>query len=114
MAQSCKPGPAQAPDPPAAGGRLLAVALSRQASTPGGAPGGPPRVIAKGEGSVAEQILAIAFERGVKVRTDPDLAQILRAVEVDSEVPLEALAAVAEILSYIYRAGEGAAPEPMT
>ena len=110
MAQSCKPGPAQAPDPPAAGGRPLAVALSRQAS----APGGPPRVIAKGEGSVAEQILAIAFERGVKVRSDPDLAQILQVVEVDSEVPLGALAAVAEILSYIYRAGEGAAPESTT
>ena len=93
MAQSCKPGPAQASDPPAAGSRPLAVALGRSA------PGGPTRVIAKGEGGVAEQILAIAFERGVKVRTDPDLVQILRAVEVDSDVPLAALAAVAEILS---------------
>ncbi len=45
------------------------------------------------------------------MRTDPDLAEILRAVEVDSEVPLEALAAVAEILSYIYRAGQAPAPE---
>ena len=108
MAQSCKPGPAQAADPPAAGGRPLAVALSRSA------PGGPPRVIAKGAGGVAEQILAIAFERGVKVRADPDLAQILQAVEVESEVPLEALAAVAEILSYVYRVGEGVVPESAT
>ena len=110
MAQSRKPGPAQTPDPPAAGGRPLAVALSRRES----APGRPPRVIAKGEGGVAEQILAIAYERGVKVRTDPDLVQILQAVEVESEVPLEALAAVAEILSYVYRAGEGIAPESTT
>ena len=86
--------------------RPLAVALRRQ-----GPAERPPRVIAKGEGGVAEQILAVAFERGVKVRTDPDLAEILRAVEVDSEVPLEALAAVAEILSYVYRAGQAPAPE---
>ncbi len=108
MAQSCKPDPAQSHDPPDAGRRSLAVALSRQA------PGRPPRVVAKGEGGVAEQILAIAFERGVKVRTDPDLAQILQAVEIESEVPLEVLAAVAEILSYVYRAGEGVAPESTT
>ena len=51
----------------------------------------------------AEQILQIAFDRGVKVRTDADLVELLAAVDVDSEVPLEALAAVAEILSYVYR-----------
>ena len=65
---------------------------------------GAPRVIAKGRGAVAEQILQIAFDRGVKVRSDADLAEILSAVEVDTEIPLEALAAVAEILSYVYRA----------
>jgi flagellar biosynthesis protein len=71
-----------------------------------------PRVVATGRGAVAEQILAIAFERGVPVREDSDLAQILAAVELDSEIPIDALAAVAEILSYVYRAnrtwtGEG-------
>src|SRR3546814_20372956 len=44
-----------------------------------------------------------SFERGVKVRTDSDLAEILAAVEVDSEIPLAALAGVAEILRYLYR-----------
>ena len=38
------------------------------------------------------------------VREDADLAQILAAVELDAEVPIDALAAVAEILSYVYRA----------
>ncbi len=74
----------------------MAVALQQ-------APAGAPRVTASGRGKLAEQILAIAFDRGVKVRTDADLAEILAAVEVDSEVPLQALAAVAEILSYVYR-----------
>jgi flagellar biosynthesis protein len=65
-------------------------------------------VVASGRGAVAEQILQIAFERGVKVRTDSDLAEILAAVEVDSEIPLAALAGVAEILRYLYRTDAGA------
>ena len=82
--------------------RPVAVAVQRE-----GPSTRPPKIIAKGEGSVAEQILAIAFERGVKVRSDSDLAEILKAIEIDCEVPLEALAAVAEILSYVYRANAG-------
>jgi flagellar biosynthesis protein len=54
-----------------------------------------PRVVATGRGPVAEQILAIAFEKGVPVREDSDLAQILAAVELDAEVPIDALAALA-------------------
>ena len=73
---------------------------------------GAPKVVASGRGALAEQILQIAFDRGVKVRTDADLAEILAAVEVDSEVPLQALAAVAEILSYVYRAQGEMDPEP--
>ncbi|MDG4718280.1 MULTISPECIES: EscU/YscU/HrcU family type III secretion system export apparatus switch protein [Thalassospira] len=62
-----------------------------------------PILSAKGAGSVAEQILQVAFANGIKVRKDSDLAEILMAVDVDSEIPLEAFAAVAEILNYIYR-----------
>lgn len=72
------------------------------------------QVIAKGSGEIAEQILQLAFEHGVKVRTDADLAAILSAVEVESEVPLEALTAVANILSYIYRAKQPLPPESST
>ena len=61
-----------------------------------------PRVVASGKGFLAEQILEIAFANGVKVREDADLAQILSAVDVDTEIPVEAFAAVAEILAYIY------------
>ena len=99
------------PQDPTAGfgtgqGRAVAIALSDEA--PGAA---GPRVVAKGHGQVAEQILTIAFERGVKVRSDADLAEILAAVELDSEVPLQALAAVAEILSYVYRSSGGMAAQ---
>lgn len=65
---------------------------------------GAPRVVATGRGAVAEQILALAFATGVKVRQDADLVEIVASLDVDSEIPIEALAAIAEILTYVYRA----------
>ena len=69
-----------------------------------------PRVVATGHGAMAEKILEIAFASGVKVREDADLAQVLSAVEVDSLIPIEAFAAVAEILAYVYRANNRLPP----
>ena len=63
-----------------------------------------PTILAKGHGEVAEKILRLAFDNDIKVRTDEDLAEILSVVEVDCEIPLEAFAAVAEILTYVYKA----------
>jgi flagellar biosynthesis protein len=63
-----------------------------------------PTVVASGQGFVAEQILQIAFDNDVKVRQDADLIEILSAVEIDQDVPLEAFAAIAEILTYVYQA----------
>ena len=63
-----------------------------------------PRITAVGFGANAEQIVDLAHRNGVKVREDADLAEILSAFEVDSLVPLDAIRAVAEILSYLYRA----------
>lgn len=63
-----------------------------------------PRVVAKGQGSIAEQIRAIAESRGITITQNADLAQLLMAVDLDSPIPLEAYEAVARILSYIYRA----------
>jgi flagellar biosynthesis protein len=77
----------------------LAVALKYEPRTEYG-----PKVVASGRGAIAEQILAIAFAKGIKVREDADLAKLLSVIEVDSEIPIEAFAAVAEILAYVYRA----------
>jgi flagellar biosynthesis protein len=87
----------------------VAVALDHKPKmgTPQSAKRGP-RVVATGRGSVAEQILEIAFAKGVPVREDPDLVELLAAVELDAEIPVDAIAAVAEILSYIYRANSHA------
>ena len=62
-----------------------------------------PRVVAKGEGSMAEQIIKIAEEHGIEIRKDADLTEILSAIEIDDFIPLEAYATVAEILRYIYK-----------
>jgi len=64
----------------------------------------PPKVVAGGRGRIAEQILEIAFANGVKVREDADLAQLLSSIDIDTEIPVEAFAAVAEILTYVYQA----------
>ena len=89
--------------------RLTAVAITD------GKPGGQakdalPQITAAGRGKIAEQILALAFANGIKVREDSALAEMLAALELDSPVPNEALVAVAEIMSYIYRAN--GAPNP--
>lgn len=62
-----------------------------------------PKIVAAGYGKFAEDILRMAFENGVKVREDKDLAQLLAAVELDSDIPSEALVAIAEILAYVYK-----------
>lgn len=76
-----------------------------------------PRVVAKGEGEIAEKILELARQHGVAIKEDPDLAQLLAAVELETQIPVEAFVAVAEILSFIYRsksqpASLSAAPRP--
>lgn len=71
-----------------------------------GAEGAAPRVTASAKGLLAERLLQIAFENGVRVRQDADLVEILAAVDVDTPIPVEAFAAVAEILAYVYAAND--------
>lgn len=63
-----------------------------------------PQVVAAGRGEIAEKILQLAFENGIKVKEDAPLAEMLAAVELDSPIPSEAFMAIAEILYYVYRA----------
>ena len=93
---------ATAPEQPLAK-QPIAVALDKTK-------GEAARVVASGRGALAEAILAVAFEHGVKVREDADLVELLAAVDVDSPIPLEAFAAVAEILAYLYQA-QGSWPD---
>jgi flagellar biosynthesis protein len=76
----------------------------------GGGGKGAPKITAAGRGKIAEQILQLAYENGVKVREDSALAEMLAKIELDSPIPSEAFIAVAEILSYVYRANGQADP----
>ncbi len=65
-----------------------------------------PKVVAKGKSYLAEQIIALARLHNIEIREDADLAGLLSKLDIDTPIPLEAYAAVAEILSYIYRAND--------
>jgi flagellar biosynthesis protein len=65
-----------------------------------------PKVVAKGEGRVAQAIKEAAAKHGVPIRRDDDLIELLAQVDIDREIPAELYAAVAEVLSWIYRAND--------
>lgn len=69
-----------------------------------------PRLVAKGEGLLADRIVALARQHGIPVERDPDLLAALEPLQMDQIVPPELFQAVAVMLAAIYRANAGAAP----
>ena len=61
-----------------------------------------PRVIAKGQGAMAEAIIELARESGVFVHESRELVEMLMKVDIDRDIPPELYRAVAEILAWIY------------
>ena len=66
-----------------------------------------PRVVAKGRGLIAEQIIARAREHGVYVLESPELVSLLLQVDLDQRIPPQLYIAVAELLAWIYRLESG-------
>lgn len=62
-----------------------------------------PKVVAKGKGIVAEQIIALAKEHGVFVHESKELVSLLMQVDLDDHIPPSLYIAIAEILAWIYR-----------
>jgi flagellar biosynthesis protein len=62
-----------------------------------------PRVVAKGYGLVAEQIIARAREHGVALHESKEMAALLMQVDLDREIPAALYRAVAELLVWLYR-----------
>ncbi|WIM06715.1 MAG: EscU/YscU/HrcU family type III secretion system export apparatus switch protein [Candidatus Nitricoxidivorans perseverans] len=77
--------------------RSLAVAL---AYAPGDA---APRVVAKGRGLIADEIIARAHEYGIFVHESPELVTLLSQVDLDDHIPPQLYVAVAELLAWLYR-----------
>jgi len=62
-----------------------------------------PKIVAKGEGEVAKNIIKIAELNNLPIKKDEDLIELLSKVELDKEVPEALYKAVAEVFSFIYR-----------
>jgi flagellar biosynthesis protein len=68
-----------------------------------------PKVIAKGRGAIAEQIIARAKEHHVFVHESKDLVALLMQVDLDDHIPPALYQAIAEILAWLYKLEEGRA-----
>lgn len=62
---------------------------------------GAPTVTAKGEGELAERIIAAAKEAGVPIEENPLLSEALSQIELGEEIPVELYQAVAEVISFV-------------
>lgn len=69
-----------------------------------------PRIVAKGKGLIADEILARAKEHGVYVHASPELLSLLMQVDLDQHIPAQLYAAVAELLAWLYRMEHGPLP----
>ena len=63
-----------------------------------------PKLVARGEGHVAEKILALAREHGIPIHEDRELVDVLARLDLDEDIPGEVYQVVAEILAFLYRA----------
>lgn len=62
-----------------------------------------PRVVARGRGLVADEIVRRAIEAGVPRVESEALVNALLRVELDAAIPPELYLAVAEVLAWVYR-----------
>lgn len=62
-----------------------------------------PKVLAKGKGKIAENILERAQEHAIPVQQDPSLLELLGQLDVNETIPEELYQAVSEVFAYIYR-----------
>jgi flagellar biosynthesis protein len=81
--------------------RQAAVALTYEVAD------GAPRVVAKGQGLVAQEIIRRAREAGVFVHESPQLVSLLMQVNLDERIPPALYVAVAELLTWIYQVEQG-------
>ncbi|MBC3809060.1 EscU/YscU/HrcU family type III secretion system export apparatus switch protein [Undibacterium seohonense] len=75
---------------------LSAVALSYGNDDPA------PKVVAKGRGLVAEEIIKRAKDSGVFIHQSKELVTLLMKVDLDDAIPPELYRVVAELLAWLY------------
>jgi flagellar biosynthesis protein len=73
-----------------------AVALAYDTGLPA------PKVVAKGRGLVAEQIIHVAREAGVAIHESRELVSLLMDVDLDQQIPPILYRTIAELLAWLY------------
>jgi flagellar biosynthesis protein len=77
---------------------------------------GAPKVVAKGQGLVADQIIERARAAGVFVHESRDLVGLLMDVDLDRQIPPALYRAIAELLAWLYhiqsKGQTGVVPSP--
>lgn len=91
------------PDPDGARRRAVALRYREEEAE-------APKVLAKGQGPVAERIIALARSHGIPLHEDRDLVRLLGILDLDAEVPPAMYRALAEVLAHVYRANKEKAP----
>jgi flagellar biosynthesis protein len=62
-----------------------------------------PKVLAKGYGAVADEIVKTGSESGVYIKEDEQLFNSLKKLDVGDEIPPKLYLTVAELLAFVYR-----------
>ncbi|UOE92857.1 EscU/YscU/HrcU family type III secretion system export apparatus switch protein [Alkalihalobacillus sp. LMS39] len=62
-----------------------------------------PKVIAKGKGLVADEIIAKAKEHQLPIQEDPNLVELLSKLEINETIPVELYEVVAEVFAFVYQ-----------
>lgn len=66
-----------------------------------------PKVVAKGRGLIAQEIIKRAKASGIYVHESSELVALLMQVNLDDRIPPQLYVAVAELLAWLYRLEQG-------
>lgn len=62
-----------------------------------------PKIVASGRGVIAQDILKLAEENRVPLYEDPNLAELLSKLDLDTDIPPVLFPLVAEVLALVYQ-----------
>lgn len=61
-----------------------------------------PKMVAKGSGELANNIIRIAKENNIPIKKDEDLVELLTKLDVNQQIPNNMYKAVAQVFAFIY------------
>lgn len=61
-----------------------------------------PKVIAKGFGDLAQEIIEVAKQNGVLIHEDPYLSEFLARLDLGQEIPEQLYHVIAELIAFSY------------